>query len=554
MYDAFSLIPANANFGIGFTLLILSMVMIMLYYAWFWICVYSSKVSKVGRHQPPMFPFGSLLYWHDLLKANKNILEDSGPNGNPVSQWLFHTEGFCVLRAEHVGAILKASTSRLSVRPHWLQWMALYHIKKFMGFNSVGVTDDEEWRNDRKAIGRSMTGNYIRSLYHEVISCVDEVDSFLKSKCEQNGGSTVIDISPIFSDLTLDVVCMAVFKQKLGALAGMKEGRHEEVVEAFEFASYEMTRRLGSLNPLDWMYGCCWREIQQKLNKARSVIRERINMVIEGRLKQGMKEEDNDLIKHLLQVRSNGKIGNRVPSTVIDNVITMMWAGHESTAATLSFAIYELSQRQYIQNALREEVISTRRKYETEIPPSVLMKLPILNSILWETLRFHSPALWTNRGLTRDLELENPDGSKIFLKKDTGVYFPIWAVHHSEANWHRPNEYLPSRFLEENITIGEEDVKRTHHKSALIPFGGGRRICPGHNLSPFEIKVILAELIQRFKFDPKVEGNHAHKPLIRANGMFNICVDNQILVTPITLNKDTKSGTDVPIKTNKKNE
>jgi len=357
--------------------------------------------------------------------------------------------------------------------------------------------------------------------------------AFFASKCKQNGGSAVIDVTPCFYDVTLDIVCMALFKEKLGALEKMKNGQHANVVEAFVFASSEMTRRIGSINPFDWMYGCFLRQKQRKLNKARSLIQERIQMIIQRRLKQGIKEKDDDLLKHLLHLTNSTHTGNNVSQTVVDNIITMMWAGHESTANSLSFAIYELSRHQYIQDALREELVCIKKKYDTEIPLAILMKLPILNAVMWETLRFHPPALWTNRGLVNDLELDNPDGSKIQLEKNTGVYFPILAIHRSDANWDRPNEYLPSRFLDENDSIGGEDVKRTHHKFALIPFGGGNRICPGYNLSPSEIKVILCEVIQRFKFYPKLENGHSHKPTIKANGMFMVCTDNQVLVTPI---------------------
>jgi len=517
-----------ANSGVSLTLsLVLGIA--VLYYVWFRICLSNGSTASVVTKHPPSFPLGSLGYWNDLLKANKIILEDAGSKGNLVSQWLFHKEGFAVIRAEHVGAVLRSSTSRLSISPHWLQFVALYHIKNFMGANSVGVSEGKEWKDQRKAIGKSLKPKYIRSLYQDMRSCVGEVVTFFESKCEQNGGSAVIDVAPCFHDLTLDIVCMTVFREKLGALAAMREGRHEEVVEAFNFASSEMARRTSSTDPLDWLIS------GQKLTQAHVTIRECVEMIIRRRLKQGIKEGDDDLLRHLLPLGNNDPAGNDVTQTVVDNIITMLWAGHETTASALSFSIYELSRRQYLQDALRKELVCAKNEHGVEIPSQILMKLPILNAVIWETLRFHPPALWTNRGLVSDLDLDNPNGQTIHLKKNTGVYFPVWAVHRSEANWDRPNEYLPSRFLDEGDSIGKEEVKRTHHRFALIPFGGGKRICPGHNLSPFEIKVALADIIQKFKFAPKVEDKVLHEPSIRANGMFMVCADNQVVVTPLGL-------------------
>jgi len=64
----------------------------------------------------------------------------------------------------------------------------------------------------------------------------------------------IVDVAQFLHALTLDIVCMTVFQEKLGAIAAIEKGKPDEVVAAFRYASDEMARRCSSTNPLDWMY------------------------------------------------------------------------------------------------------------------------------------------------------------------------------------------------------------------------------------------------------------------------------------------------------------
>ena len=75
----------------------------------------------------------------------------------------------------------------------------------------------------------------------------------------------------------------------------------------------------------------------------------------------------------------------------------------------------------------------------------------------------------------------------IFLRKGTVVFAPLWAVHRSPINWpDSPNLFKPERFLQKNIS---------EFHDIFLPFGRGRRTCPGASLATFEIKVVLSYLI-----------------------------------------------------------
>ena len=94
-----------------------------------------------------------------------------------------------------------------------------------------------------------------------------------------------------------------------------------------------------------------------------------------------------------------------------------------STAGGLSFCLHLLSVNQDCQDRLREEL-----RVNEPLSAEVLVKLPYLDAVMKETLRLHPPAIWTNRGLTSDVEL-NMDGQTLALPKGSSVFVPIWAVH-----------------------------------------------------------------------------------------------------------------------------
>merc|ERR1719215_2582379 len=110
-------------------------------------------------------------------------------------------------------------------------------------------------------------------------------------------------------------------------------------------------------------------------------------------------------------------------------------------------------------------------------------KLALVSAVVDEVLRLHPPAIWTNRGLHEDIDIDG-----MVLPKGSTVFIPIPAVHHSPLNWESPSKFQPERFL------NRAPVPGSH-----VPFGmiTSRRVCPGYRLAPFELKVTLATFALR---------------------------------------------------------
>ena len=364
-------------------------------------------------------------------------------------------------------------------------------FRNFFGAESVGVSEGTTWKTGRKAIGKSLRPTYIRTLFRQVESCANDALDLLSTMVDEascppsvaaaasarvqagrgalssTSSSGIVDVAPLFHATALDMVCEAIFCERLGAIEGMREGKPDTLVEAFRFAEDEMARRTSSMNPVDWLYWSWlgwfggWGgivpggEAQRRLDEAKEEIRKAVAAVVARRTGRGFEAKENDLLRHMVGTEAErGRKGEKLSREgVVDNVVTMMWAGHDTTAAALSFAVHLLAQNEDVQDRLRAEMVALGGGLESG---ERILAAPYLNAVVLEILRLHPPTLWSNRGLTEDVVLgdENPEDAEdaerptVRIPAGTGVFIPIWAVHRSPLNWpDRPNEFVPERFL-----------------------------------------------------------------------------------------------------------
>ncbi|KAJ9564029.1 hypothetical protein OSB04_009189 [Centaurea solstitialis] len=137
-----------------------------------------------------------------------------------------------------------------------------------------------------------------------------------------------------------------------------------------------------------------------------------------------------------------------------------------------------------------EEVI---RKDDMIIKESDLGKLPYLGAVIKETFRLHPPAplLLPHKALC-DVGIGG-----FVVPKDAQILCNVWAIGRDPTVWFNPHEFMPERFLDVDIDYNGLDFE-------LIPFGSGRRICPGLPLAHRMLHLMLASLIR--KFDWELEG------------------------------------------------
>ena len=186
----------------------------------------------------------------------------------------------------------------------------------------------------------------------------------------------------------------------------------------------------------------------------------------------------------LLMAGEDPKSGRRMTTTELrDNLLTFIVAGHETTALTLSWALYLCAFDPAVQKQARAEaqaVLGDRAATAADVA-----SLPLIRGIVDETLRLYPPAAF----LSRTAQAADTLLGVEILKGDT-VILPIYALHRNHALWPDPDRFDPARFAD----------AKSIDRFAYLPFGDGPRICIGANFAIQEAVIILATLLARFRF------------------------------------------------------
>lgn len=200
--------------------------------------------------------------------------------------------------------------------------------------------------------------------------------------------------------------------------------------------------------------------------------------------RRAVKEKPGDLLDMLLEVRDADTGEGMSDQQLRDEVITIFGAGHETTANTLSFAFYVLSQHPEILKKAQAELDTVLQGRSPTLAD--LANLPYTKMVLEETLRLYpaAPAV-TPRLVTKDLELNG-----FFIPEGALLLINIFNIHRHPKYWDNPEVFDPERW------VNGEDLK---HRLAYMPFGAGPRKCIGNNLAMMEGQLLLAMVLQKFE-------------------------------------------------------
>lgn len=173
-------------------------------------------------------------------------------------------------------------------------------------------------------------------------------------------------------------------------------------------------------------------------------------------------------------------------------------AGTDTSAITTEWALAELINQPNILRKAAQEIDSvvgkTRLLEESDIP-----QLPYLQAVVKETLRLHPAGPLIPRKSSRDCVIAG-----YHIPAKTHLFVNVWAIHRDPNYWENPLEFNPERFLTGNGD-GQLDVRGQHYH--FLPFGSGRRSCPGTTLGMSVVQRTLGALVQCF--DWKVENGRA---------------------------------------------
>ncbi len=210
--------------------------------------------------------------------------------------------------------------------------------------------------------------------------------------------------------------------------------------------------------------------------KAKAQLVELIDRIIDRHLTK--LDRHDDILSMLCQATyEDGQPMTR--DHIRDELLTFLFAGHETTALTLTWAMYHLHRHPLVLHRLREELDPL------ELDPAELNKASYLKACIQETLRIHPIVTEVVRKLREPLEL-----GPYTVPAGYGVAPATVLAHYNPDVYPEPDRFHPERFLD-----------RSYSPFCYLPFGGGHRRCVGAAFATYELAIVLGTLLKKFSFE-----------------------------------------------------
>ena len=347
-------------------------------------------------------------------------------------------------------------------------------MREFLG-NGLLTSEGEFWKRQRRIALPSFHHRRVAGFGEVFVRYADEmVDGWLASPADAAGEP--MDVAAEMMHLTLRIVGATLLSTDL-------TGDAQDVGEALTITLQEIDRRVANpfpfLEALPTPRNLRYRRAVATLDR---VVR---RLIAERRALPG-DQRPEDLLTMLMEARDEETGETMSDGQLRDELLTIMLAGHETTANTLSWTMYLLSRHPLIRRRLEAEldaVLGGRAPTAADYPELVYTR-----QVLQESLRLYPPAWFISR---RAREADQILGYEI--PADSMVFVSPWVTHRLPEIWPNPEGFDPDRFAG-----GKAPGPTTFE---WFPFGGGPRVCIGKGFAMMEAVLVLATALRRVRAD-----------------------------------------------------
>jgi cytochrome P450 len=375
--------------------------------------------------------------------------------------------------------LTRKRTFYLLSRPEYAEHVLVHHqdryvkaftyrpLKAFLGDGLV-TSEGATWQRHRRLVQPVFSHRHVQSFAPAIVAAAR------RRAAGWIPGAT-IDIGAEMRTLTMDVIGRVLFGTELGSEA-------ERVGHAVSRLQASMVAAM-LLPPMPPERARAVARTVPGIGRASETLESLVTRIIDERI-AAPHAEPSDLLDLLLAAGNDEQPLGR--EEIQNEVMTLVLAGHETTANTLTWALTLLSRYPAARERLAAEVgdvVGDRDPHPTDIEG-----LQWTQAVISETLRLYPPA-WT---VERDAA-EDDDIAGIRVVAGNTVAISPYLLHRNPEFWPNPEGFDPRRFLPENVS--------SRQKYAFVPFGGGRRICVGAGLAQLEATLALAVLTQSARVD-----------------------------------------------------
>jgi cytochrome P450 len=337
--------------------------------------------------------------------------------------------------------------------------------------NGLFISEGDFWLRQRRLAQPAFLRGAIARLAAPMAAAVDG----LVRTWEGLPDGRIVDIVPEMMRLVLNIAGATLFGSDVDADA--------DAVGVAERAIFELVRHKMN-NPLTAPLWVPTRR-NRAYRRGKALLDGVVLRVIQARRRSG--PAANDLLDLLLAARDEESGTGMSDQQLRDEVLTLLFAGHDTTGAGLSWACHLLSRHPDVQEALHDEAaahLAGRTPVADDVP-----HLPLATAVFEEALRLYPPA----PGLAR--QAVEPDEIQGYPVPAKAILMPSqWVIHRHPAYWDEPDRFHPERFLPSRAP--------ERPRFAYFPFGGGPRVCIGNTFALIEGALVVTALAQRFRLLP----------------------------------------------------
>ncbi|MFD3508723.1 cytochrome P450 [Nocardia sp. NPDC058666] len=386
--------------------------------------------------------------------------------GGDVVRYVFGLPGlrreyFIVSDPDGAAQLLNAPTNQ-----NYRKDSGFYQPMRDMFGNGILTSQDDTWKRQRRFIQPLFTA---RSVDGYAAVMAEEVDRVVAQWRQRPDG--VVDVSKEMTRLTLAIVARVLFGEDSTRMVPIVRSTFPVLCRAVKWRGMSPAP-----TPLTWPTPA-----NRRIARAQKHIRAVCEEIIAHR--RAADVAGSDLIGRLVSARDGDDALS--DNEIRDQVKIFLFAGHDTTATALTFALHLLGSAPEAQARVREEA----DRVLTGSPPTAadIHELTYTTMVLKEATRLYPSAPFLSRRAVRDSDIcgyHIPAGADVTISP--------WVVHHRADLWPDPYRFDPDRF--------DPDLDKQRHKFAWFPFGHGPRGCIGQHFAMLEAALTLATLVRDFEF------------------------------------------------------
>jgi len=427
---------------------------------------------------PPLAPGAKPLFGH-LFQFKKDPLAFFAAHACKMGQLyrikLLSKEYVVVNHPDAIRHILVNNVKKYSRRKSYA------FLQELLG-DGLLTSEGEPWRKQR----RLSQPAFSKEQLHGLITQMDQsIQDYLKENWHSNSS---IDLEKSMNVLTLQILMQSIlYSPNQSYFQRVQFDLHD----ALQFMTSSRFNALKILSKLP----------SKKKSKGKVAIKNvkaLVSKIIADRANP-QSEKFNDLLEMLMSTKDEETGESLGQEALLDEVMTMFVAGHDTTAAALTWAIYLLHNNKDSLNQMLAELNSQWNG--NEISFQTLNSLPYMKMVIQEALRLLPPVWAFGR---KSKEEDSILGYE--LQKGQSVNIPIYAIHRHPDFWEKPNEFYPEHFLPEAV--------KQRDKFAYMPFSLGQHRCIGEYFAIMEIQMVLMRIYKNFHVELSAQEPMEFIPLV----------------------------------------